>query len=660
MSEAPGTHNPKVLPPDLPVPQDDGAARHLAGHEAAGHRAAGDRRRAASTCRSSRAAPSSMSIRAPACRASMLPTGLGRDPGRARLHAAILRLPRSFRRAQAARRGAALRAVDAGHRLPAARRRSGCICRLRSCRMRHLTLTQALKLPTFTIAGMTLLKRMALGDRRRRDHQGVLSGVPARQERRRGGRLASGVEIAPNVGKHRAEHLRRERVAGGSRRGRRGRGASGRARRARGDRDRRAHLIPFSVADGRPIDVATLQVDVRQAASASSVNEDEGVARLHIALHARLALTRPTWPCGARDHSIRERPTTRRIVADVRRGDRGGRRPDARRRGPGRPRRHGAHERRPVRRPGGHRRPLRQGASRAVRRVRPVAARALVALRDPADPGRPDAGGGGAHRVHVRTAAVRDAHLLREQLPGAHARVRPRGRDVPGGAGEQRVVRHDRGLRATTPDEPHARDRGRTLGRERRRLGDQRVHRSHRSGRLGGRPVPAGDPPPHHPFLGCHDGLRATGGLAPVALARRRRRHAPGAPPAFRRPAGAGAAVARSASHARHPSHLRGTGHDRMGARAPHRAAGTRGRPRRRRLLTGRHGQARARRRGGRTPGPAARASAEVRPRRAPTSTGSGWASPTGTTCWSRWTPTCRTSPRSSRASWRRPSPATT
>ena len=31
MREAPGTHDPTFLPPDLPVPQDDGAARHLAG-----------------------------------------------------------------------------------------------------------------------------------------------------------------------------------------------------------------------------------------------------------------------------------------------------------------------------------------------------------------------------------------------------------------------------------------------------------------------------------------------------------------------------------------------------------------------------------------------------------------------------------------------------
>jgi peroxiredoxin len=31
MSEAPGTHNPNFLPPDIPIPQDDGRARHLTG-----------------------------------------------------------------------------------------------------------------------------------------------------------------------------------------------------------------------------------------------------------------------------------------------------------------------------------------------------------------------------------------------------------------------------------------------------------------------------------------------------------------------------------------------------------------------------------------------------------------------------------------------------
>jgi peroxiredoxin len=33
MTEAPGTHNPRFLPPDIPVPHDDGAAGHLPGLE---------------------------------------------------------------------------------------------------------------------------------------------------------------------------------------------------------------------------------------------------------------------------------------------------------------------------------------------------------------------------------------------------------------------------------------------------------------------------------------------------------------------------------------------------------------------------------------------------------------------------------------------------
>jgi hypothetical protein len=31
MREAPATHDPTVLPPDIPAPQDDGGARHLPG-----------------------------------------------------------------------------------------------------------------------------------------------------------------------------------------------------------------------------------------------------------------------------------------------------------------------------------------------------------------------------------------------------------------------------------------------------------------------------------------------------------------------------------------------------------------------------------------------------------------------------------------------------
>ena len=118
MSEAPGMHNPNVLPPGIPAPQDDGGARHLTGMtlpDLALPATAG--------------APVNLAklkgrtvvyiyprTGVPGVDA---PAGLGRNPRRPRLHAAILRLPRPFRRAQAARRRAALRSVDAGHRLSA-------------------------------------------------------------------------------------------------------------------------------------------------------------------------------------------------------------------------------------------------------------------------------------------------------------------------------------------------------------------------------------------------------------------------------------------------------------------------------------------------------------------------------------------------------------
>ena len=160
-----------------------------------------------------------------------------------------------------------------------------------------------------------------------------------------------------------------ETVAGGG-----GGGAGPAASGSPPSRSRRRSVIPFSVPDGRDIDVATLQVDVRQAASASTIGEDEGVARLHIALHARLASDPPdlaVWGEGALDPGAANDP---QIVADVRRAIAA----------VGAPTLAGAvlddpdgtqrHERDPVRRRGEPGRPLRQGAPRAVRRIRAVAA----------------------------------------------------------------------------------------------------------------------------------------------------------------------------------------------------------------------------------------------------------------------------------------------
>jgi hypothetical protein len=264
------------------------------------------------------------------------------------------------------------------------------------------------------------------------------------------------------------------------------------------------------------VDVATLQVDVRQAASASAVSEDQGVALLHIAEHAQLASDPPTSRSGARERSTRgrQRPAVRRERAA---GDRCGGRPDARGRGPRRPRRHPAHECDPDRRSGAARRSLRQGASRAVRRIRPVAGRAFMDLGDPADPRRPDAGGARAHAVDGGSARVRDADLLREQLPRADTCVRQGRCGFPGGSGEQRVLRDHGGIGPAPPDEPHARGGGRPVGRGRRRLGDQRVRRSHGSRRVAGGAVPTGDPPTHGPVIERHHGVRPIRGLVPVA-----------------------------------------------------------------------------------------------------------------------------------------------
>ena len=102
-----------------------------------------------------------------------------------------------------------------------AKRRAGCICRSAILSDDDLALTRALKLPTFTAAGMTLLKRMALVIDDGVDHQGVLSGVSAGQERRGSSWLrlilrVPGVEIsAGRCGEHRAEHLRRQHAGVG-------------------------------------------------------------------------------------------------------------------------------------------------------------------------------------------------------------------------------------------------------------------------------------------------------------------------------------------------------------------------------------------------------------------------------------------------------------
>lgn len=160
MTEAPGTHNPSVLPANIPVPQDDGAARHLAGMRL-----------------SDLALPATLGA---AVNLSKLKgrtvvyiyprTGVpGIDPpdGWDQIPGARGCTPQScsFRDhyGELKRLGVAqlygLSTQDTAYQQEAATRLHLPFPILSD---EKLALTKALKLPTFTTSGMTLLKRMAL------------------------------------------------------------------------------------------------------------------------------------------------------------------------------------------------------------------------------------------------------------------------------------------------------------------------------------------------------------------------------------------------------------------------------------------------------------------------------------------------------------------
>ena len=144
---------------------------------------------AQSTCRSSPAAPSSTSIRAPACRASRPPDGWDAIPGARGCTPQSCSFRDHF--AELKRLGVAhlygLSTQDTDYQREAVERLHLPFALLSDA---ALELTRAIRLPTFTVAGMTLLKRMALVIDDGVIAQGVLSGVPAGQERRGGHRLA--------------------------------------------------------------------------------------------------------------------------------------------------------------------------------------------------------------------------------------------------------------------------------------------------------------------------------------------------------------------------------------------------------------------------------------------------------------------------------------
>ena len=174
---------PDLFAPDIPIPRDDGGARHLTRMKLPDL-----------PLPATRGGAFNLSIIAgrtvlyiyprTGVPGVELPPGWDDIPGRARLHAAILRLSRSFRRTQRAGRRPRLRPVDAGHRLSARGRRAA-----------------APAVPNFVRRGAEIYPRAEIADvlrrrhdaaqahgargRRRRHQQGVLSSVSARQERRR-------------------------------------------------------------------------------------------------------------------------------------------------------------------------------------------------------------------------------------------------------------------------------------------------------------------------------------------------------------------------------------------------------------------------------------------------------------------------------------------
>ena len=160
MAEAPGMHNPNVLPPGIPVPQDDGAARHLAGATLP------DMALAATS-----GPPVNLSKLKGRTVVYVYPRtgvpGVDAPPGWDEIPGARGCTPQScgFRDhfAELTRLGVAqlygLSTQDTAYQKEAATRLHLPFAILSD---EKLALTHAMKLPTFTTSSMTLLKRMAL------------------------------------------------------------------------------------------------------------------------------------------------------------------------------------------------------------------------------------------------------------------------------------------------------------------------------------------------------------------------------------------------------------------------------------------------------------------------------------------------------------------
>jgi len=160
MTEAPGTHNPNILPPNIPAPQDDGAADHLTGMTLPDL-----------ALRATSGGPVNLSKLAGRTVLYIYPRtgvpGVDLPPGWNDIPGARGCTPQScaFRDHHAELKALGVAQVfglstqDTAYQQEAATRLHLPFAILSD---EKLAFTKALRLSTFTVAGMTLLKRMAL------------------------------------------------------------------------------------------------------------------------------------------------------------------------------------------------------------------------------------------------------------------------------------------------------------------------------------------------------------------------------------------------------------------------------------------------------------------------------------------------------------------
>jgi peroxiredoxin len=159
MREAPGRHNPNVLPPNIPVPQDDGAAKHLTSMKVPDIALPGTDGQSVSLAKLKGRTVVYVYPR------TGVP-GVDAPPGWDDIPGARGCTPQScsFRDhfGELKRLGVAqlfgLSTQDTAYQTEAAARLHLPFAILSD---EKLTLTKAMRLPTFTAAGMTLIKRMA-------------------------------------------------------------------------------------------------------------------------------------------------------------------------------------------------------------------------------------------------------------------------------------------------------------------------------------------------------------------------------------------------------------------------------------------------------------------------------------------------------------------